>query len=83
MDIHSEGLQLLQEGIILPHFRILSFFLEDILKDSYRVLDINSHGGSVLKMLKIIGPNRDINYVGIEKYSSQEVLPTTAVTRNC
>lgn len=66
MDIHSEGLQLLQEGIVLPHFRILSFFLEDILKDSYRVLDINSHSGSVLEMLQAIGPHRDIDYIGVD-----------------
>ena len=66
MDIHSEGLKLLGDGVILPHYRILSFFLDDILADSYRVLDINSHSGSILEMLNLIGPHFDIEYIGVD-----------------
>jgi len=66
MDIHSDGLQLLKNGILLPHFRILSLFLNDILEDSYRVLDMNSHGGSICEVIDIMC-NCNIDYVGVDE----------------
>lgn len=70
MDIYSDGIQLLQEGVVLPHFRILSFFLDDILEDSFRVLDINSHGGSVRKVIDLMCPHK-IDYVGVDEDKSE------------
>lgn len=66
MEIHNEGLELLKEGIILPHFRILSFFLNDILEDSFRILDVNSHGGYIREVMEIMCP-RPIEYVGVDE----------------
>lgn len=66
MDVHSDGLDLLKDGILLPHFRILSLFLSDILKDSYRVLDIDSHGAYLREVINIMCP-KDIEYVSVDE----------------
>jgi len=67
MDMHSEGLELLKDGIVLPHFRILSFFLSGVLENSYRILNINSHGGYVREVIDIMCPYDNIDYIGVDE----------------
>ena len=66
MEIYSEGLELLKDGVVLLHFRILSSFLSGILEDNHRVLDINSHGGYLREMIDILCPH-DIDYIGVDE----------------
>ena len=51
---------------MLPHFRVLSSFLNEILRDSDRVLDINCHSGSLFEAIKVLYPY-NVEYIGIDK----------------
>jgi ubiquinone/menaquinone biosynthesis C-methylase UbiE len=66
MDINSEGISLLKSGIMLPHYRILSSFLDDILKDQISMLDINCNNGSLCELIQILYPY-NMKYMGIDE----------------
>jgi len=76
--MHLDGIELLKDGIVLPNFRILSFFLSNILEDSYRVLDINSQGGYIRESIDIMCP-KDIDYVGVDE---DKIYSEIGKTRN-
>ena len=68
MNIYNDGISLLKDGIILPHYRVLSLFFNDILKESNnKILDINCHNGNLYEFFKICYSTYNVEYVGIDE----------------
>jgi ubiquinone/menaquinone biosynthesis C-methylase UbiE len=61
----QSDISLLKKGIILPHFKVLSSFLDGILKEGDRVLDINCKDGYLFEMMQIMQTD-NIEYVGVD-----------------
>jgi len=70
MNISTEGIPLLKSGRMLPHYRILSSFLDDILREDVNLLDINCNNGSLCELIQIMYPF-GIRYMGIDEDSSK------------
>ena len=66
MNIGNNGISLLKSGVVLPRFRILSSFLDDVLRDEITLLDINCSDGSLCELIRIMYPY-NVRYAGIDE----------------
>jgi SAM-dependent methyltransferase len=66
----QNDISLLKKGIILPHYKVMSSFLDNIVKEGDRVLDINCKDGHLLEMMRIMH-TENIEYVGVDEDPEQ------------
>lgn len=62
----SDSISLLRSGVVLPHYRILSSFFDEILRDDIHLLDINCQDGDLCELISIMYPY-NIKYTGIDE----------------
>lgn len=62
----SNGISLLRAGVVLPHYRILSSFFDEILRDDMHFLDINCRDGDLCELITIMYPY-NVKYTGIDE----------------
>lgn len=66
MNTTPNSISLLKSGVVLPHYRILSSFFDEILRNDINILDINCNDGSLCELIRIMYPY-NVKYMGIDE----------------